>query len=100
LFAGPVPYGGTKQCAESSFLSPQTKLQWRSIEISTGNKCSDDETAAAGSYLADNDKEKEGKCFPSEFTFSVCLIFSCGGVYEKSILKHVKAGRIQFGTSR
>lgn len=65
-----------------------------------GNKCSDDETAAAGSYLAASDKEKESKRFPSQFAFSACLIFSYGGVYEKCILKHVKAGKIQFVTNR
>lgn len=46
---------------------------WRSIEILMGNKCSNDEAAAAGSYLAASDKEKEGKCFPSQFSFSACL---------------------------
>lgn len=38
-----------------------------------GNKCSNEEAAAAGSYLAVSDKEMEGKCFPSHFSFSACL---------------------------
>lgn len=63
-----------------------------------GNKCSNDETDTAGSHLAASDKE--GKSFPSPLTFPVCLIFNNGGVHEKCILNHVKAGKIQFATNR
>lgn len=53
-----------------------------------GNKYSNDEAAAAGSYLAASDKEKEGKRFPPQFSFSACL--HLWGSVRKMYLKHEK----------